>query len=95
MTAEAPERPPTPAASDESGGQHTYNPAEAELRHYSPEQVYDLALLPIKPSTLKRKAQLRQIPHSRAGERITFLLRHIREIQAMTDAPVMNRPHHA
>ncbi|WP_431999505.1 hypothetical protein [Streptomyces sioyaensis] len=54
-----------------------------ELVHYSPEEVYARGWLPIKPRTLRDKANLRQIPHSRAGGRISFTLRHIRETAAM------------
>ncbi|MCZ1006388.1 hypothetical protein [Streptomyces lydicus] len=55
----------------------------AELKHYTPEEVYEMRLLPIKPRTLRDKATARQIPHSHAGGRISFTLRHIREIAAM------------
>lgn len=55
----------------------------AELVHYSPEEVYEKGLLPLKPRTLRNKASAREIPHSGAGGRISFTLRHIREIAAM------------
>jgi len=89
MTAEAPERPPTP---DESGGQTiyiAYNEAEAELRLYSPDEVYEKGLLPIKPGTLRLKANRREIPHNGSGAKITFGLRHIRAIQDMHEIPAM------
>ena len=55
----------------------------AELKHYTPEEVYEMGLLPIKPRTLRDKASARQIPHSNGGGRISFTLRHVREIAAM------------
>lgn len=67
--------------------------SEAELRHYTPEQVFELGLLPFKPSTLRKKAQAYEIPHSRAAAKITFRLSHIREIAEQCDAtPLAHRP---
>lgn len=58
---------------------------EDEVRHYSPEEVRERGLLPIAPRTLREKAYARQIPHSKAGGRITFRLKHLREIAEMYD----------
>lgn len=59
---------------------------ESELRHYTPEEVVELGLLPFTPGTLRKKAQKREIPHSRAAGKITFKLWQIREISEMYDA---------
>jgi hypothetical protein len=58
---------------------------ETELRHYTPEEVVELGLLPFTPGTLRKKAQRREIPHSRAAGKITFRLTHIREIADLYD----------
>ncbi|WP_371624093.1 hypothetical protein OG245_15385 [Streptomyces sp. NBC_01116] len=55
----------------------------SELVHYTPEQIEAERWLPYSARTLRDKASARVFPHSRAGGRITFLLRHIREIAAM------------
>ncbi|MFJ8866746.1 hypothetical protein ACIRD6_13450 [Streptomyces sp. NPDC102473] len=55
----------------------------AELVHYTPEQVSENGWLPFSPRTLRDKASSRTFPHSTAGGRISFTLRHIREIAAM------------
>ncbi|MGW6652438.1 hypothetical protein AMK23_26120 [Streptomyces sp. CB02130] len=55
----------------------------SELVHYTPEQIEAAAWLPYSARTLRDKASARVFPHSRAGGRITFLPRHIREIAAM------------
>lgn len=63
-------------------------PTEAELRHYTPEEVYELRLLPWKPSVLRKKARAHQIPHSRPhgpNGLITFKLAQIREISDLFD----------
>ena len=65
------------------GGTPAPSDALAEQVHYSPEEVYEKGLLPIKPRTLRDKASARLIPHSRAGGRISFTLRHLREIAAL------------
>lgn len=55
----------------------------SELVHYTPEQIEAAGWLPFSARTLRDKASARVFPHSKAGGRITFLLRHIREIAAM------------
>ena len=55
----------------------------AELVHYTPEQVHANKWLPFSARTLRDKASARIFPHSTAGGRISFTLRHVREIQAM------------
>ncbi|MYV62151.1 hypothetical protein GTW37_24995 [Streptomyces sp. SID4931] len=63
-----------------------------ELVQYTPEQVEAAGWLPFTARTLRDKASARVFPHSKAGGRITFLLRHIREIQAMHEVrPVSER----
>lgn len=62
----------------------------SELVHYAPEQVEDLGLLPFSARTLRDKASAQVFPHSKAGGRITFLLRHIREIAAMYEVRPVN-----
>lgn len=42
------------------------------LERFTPEQVVALGLTPYRLSTLKKKAQLRQIHHHRDGMKITF-----------------------
>lgn len=74
MTRKATSKPPTSVP----GG-------EGELRHYTPEEVYEKGWLPFKPRTLRDKAQRHEIPHSRAGRKITFRLCHIREIAEAHD----------
>ncbi|MFD6421073.1 hypothetical protein [Streptomyces sp. NPDC060198] len=54
-----------------------------DLVLYSPEQVEANAWLPYSARTLRDRAGDRTFPHSKAGGRISFSLRHIREIQAM------------
>lgn len=63
--------------------QAPYNSVEAELRHYSPQEVEDMQLLPFSARTLRDKAHARQIPHSGAGGRVSFLPRHLRVIAEM------------
>lgn len=64
----------------------------SELVHYTPEAVVKLGLLPFSARTLRDKASAQVFPHSRGGGRITFLLRHIREIAAMYEVrPVAER----
>ncbi|MFI8942665.1 hypothetical protein [Streptomyces syringium] len=63
----------------------TESSGESELRHYSPEQVHDLQLLPFSPRTLREKAYAGEFPHSKASGRISFRLKHIREIADMYD----------
>lgn len=58
----------------------THTGGVAELRHYTPEEVAALGLLPYTPKTLRKLAQQHKIPHSRAAAKITFRLCHIREI---------------
>ncbi len=55
----------------------------SELVHYTPEQIESAGWLPFSARTLRDKASARVFPHSKAGGRITFRLRHIREIAAM------------
>ncbi|GAA3032801.1 hypothetical protein FHS39_002513 [Streptomyces olivoverticillatus] len=58
---------------------------EAELRHYSPEEVHEKKLLPFAPRTLRDRATAGEFPHSIGGGKISFRLKHIREIAAMYD----------
>ncbi|WP_275462110.1 hypothetical protein [Streptomyces noursei] len=58
-------------------------PDVADLVHYSPEEIAANRWLPFTARTLRDKAGAHQIPHSRGGGRITFTLRHVREIAAM------------
>ncbi|MBT2477581.1 hypothetical protein [Streptomyces sp. ISL-94] len=60
-------------------------PTEAELRHYTPEKVEELALLPFKASVIRKKCQTYEWPHNRGAMKITLKLAHIREISAMYD----------
>ncbi|MFD5900963.1 hypothetical protein ACFWHG_05625 [Streptomyces microflavus] len=63
-----------------------------ELVHYTPEQIEAAGWLPFSARTLRDKASAHVFPHSKAGGRITFLLRHIREIAAMYEVrPVSER----
>ncbi|MFP8944765.1 hypothetical protein ACLIYM_25485 [Streptomyces fenghuangensis] len=75
MTTKATKKaPPTPVP----GG-------EADLVHYTPEQVYEKRLLPYTPRTLRDMCQRHEIPHSRMKGprgRIYFTLPQIREIAA-------------
>jgi hypothetical protein len=80
VTAKAQKAPPTPLT-------------EAELRHYTPEQVYDLGLLPFKPDTLRKKAQAYEFPHNRGAMKITFKLAHIREISERFDVRPASETH--
>lgn len=67
-----------------------------ELVHYTPEHVEAEGWLPFTARTLRDKASARVFPHSKAGGRITFLLRHIREIAAMYEVrPASERKHRA
>lgn len=61
MTAKATRKPPTPQSSV---------PIES-LQRFTPEQAYELELMPYKPDTFRKKAQLRQVYHHRDGGRIT------------------------
>lgn len=74
MTPKATRIPPT-----ELGG-------EGDLKHYTPEEVYEKKLLPWRPSTIREKCQRGEIPHSKThpGPRghIYFRLPQIREIAA-------------
>lgn len=64
----------------------------SELVHYTPEQIEAEGWLPFSARTLRDKASAHVFPHSRAGGRITFRLRHIREIAAMYEVrPVSER----
>ncbi|MFI6862607.1 hypothetical protein ACIBKZ_22390 [Streptomyces sp. NPDC050421] len=64
----------------------------SELVHYSPEHVHKEGWLPFSPRTLRDRATDGTFPHSKAGGRITFRLRHIREIAAMYEVrPVTER----
>ncbi|MFC4512598.1 hypothetical protein [Streptomyces ehimensis] len=56
---------------------------EEELRHYTPEQVYEKKLSPFAPRTLRERASAGIFPHSIAGGRIEFRLCHLREIADM------------
>lgn len=60
-------------------------PTEAELRHYTPEKVEELGLLPFKASVIRKKCQAHEWPHNRGAMKITLKLVHIREISAMYD----------
>ncbi|MGW6703542.1 hypothetical protein ACWGDE_01430 [Streptomyces sp. NPDC054956] len=60
-------------------------PTEAELRHYTPEKIEELALLPFKASVIRKKCQTHEWPHNRGAAKITLKLAHIREISAMYD----------
>ncbi|WP_051943863.1 hypothetical protein [Streptacidiphilus rugosus] len=51
--------------------------AEERLRHYTPEEVVELRLLPVGVRWLKRNANAKRIPHTLLGERITFRLEHL------------------
>jgi len=53
-----------------------------DLVLYSPEEVFEKRWLPFSPRTLRDKATRREIPHSKAGGRISFSRRHVREIHA-------------
>lgn len=57
---------------------------ESDLKHYTPEQVYDNGWLPWRPRTIREKCQRGEIPHSKTdpGPRghIYFRLPQIREI---------------
>lgn len=64
----------------------------SELVHYTPEQIEAEGWLPFSARTLRDKASAHVFPHSKAGGRITFRLRHIREIAAMYEVrPVSER----
>lgn len=78
MTATSKRRPTA-----RSGSAANPEPSLDELVHYSPEEVYEMGWLPFKPRTLRNQANARKIPHSIAGGRISFTLRHVREIAAM------------
>lgn len=58
---------------------------EAELRHYTPEKVEELGLLPFKASVIRKKCQTHEWPHNRGAMKITLKLAHIHEISAMYD----------
>lgn len=58
---------------------------EAELRHYTPERIEELGLLPFKASVIRKKCQIHEWPHNRGAAKITLKLAHIREISAMYD----------
>jgi hypothetical protein len=60
-------------------------PTEAELRHYTPEAVVELGLLPFAASVIRKKCQTYEWPHNRGAAKITLKLAHIREISAMYD----------
>ncbi|WP_050503062.1 helix-turn-helix domain-containing protein [Streptomyces monomycini] len=79
---------------DRSVGRDATPPIQdlAELVHYTPEEVVANRWLPFTARTLRDKANARQIPHSKAGGRITFRLAHIREIAEMGDARPFNKP---
>ncbi|MEU0133358.1 hypothetical protein ABZ172_04855 [Streptomyces sp. NPDC006296] len=62
----------------------------SELVHYKPEQVAAAGWLPFSARTLRDKATAHVFPHSKAGGRITFLPRHIREIAAMHEVRPAN-----
>jgi hypothetical protein len=47
-------------------------PSIESLQRFTPEQVVELGLTPYRLSTLKKKAQRREIFHHRDGEKITF-----------------------
>lgn len=64
----------------------------AELVHFTPEEVAANRWLPFTARTLRDKANAREIPHSKAGGRITFRLAHIREIAEMGDARPFSKP---
>lgn len=66
---------PVPVAAD--GGTDL-----AELVHYTPQQVAEMGWLPMAGRTLRDMAIRREVPHSKAGGRVTFTLAHIREIAA-------------
>lgn len=66
--------------------------AADDLVHYSPEEVQERRWLPFTARTLRDKANARAIPHSKAGGRISFTVRHIREIAAMYEVrPISER----
>lgn len=58
---------------------------EAELRHYTPEKIEELGLLPFKASVIRKKCQAYEWPHNRGAMKITLKLTHIREVSAMYD----------
>ncbi|MEV5598414.1 helix-turn-helix domain-containing protein [Streptomyces sp. NPDC052496] len=64
----------------------------AELVHYTPEEVAANRWLPYTARTLRDKANAREIPHSKAGGRITFRLAHIRETAEMGDIRPFIKP---
>lgn len=67
---------------------------ESELRHYTPEEVEELKLLPLRARTLREKAYARELYHHNAGGRagITFTAEDIRRNAALIAvAPVADK----
>lgn len=73
MTAKATKTRPT----RNSGAQSASSP-EAEFRRYSPEEVYDLKLLPYNARTIREKCYRRELWFHNDGGRITFTVEDLR-----------------
>ncbi|MEU8316667.1 MULTISPECIES: hypothetical protein [Actinomycetes] len=68
------------------------SPAEAEERHYTPEEAAEKRLVPIGARMIRKLAYAREIPHTNNGRFITLQLRHCRAISAMFEVAPFTEP---
>ncbi|KMS82694.1 hypothetical protein ACZ91_57260 [Streptomyces regensis] len=66
--------------------------AEAEERHYTPEEAAALRLVPIGARMIRKLAYARQIAHTNNNKIITLQLRHCRAISAMYEVAPFTEP---
>ncbi|MGW4028192.1 hypothetical protein ACWEFL_02550 [Streptomyces sp. NPDC004838] len=66
--------------------------AEAEERHYTPEEAAALRLVPIGARMIRKLAYARQIPHVNNRKAITLQLRHCRAINEMYQVEPFTKP---
>jgi hypothetical protein len=68
------------------------SPAEAEEKHYTPEEAANKRLVPIGARMIRKLAYARQIPHANNGRFITLQLRHCRAITALYEVDPFTEP---